>query len=369
MLTGRRPFQSDTPFGYARKHREEEPPPFHAAVPGLDVGAQIEAVVMKAMEKNRDLRFASAVDFAREFARAATAPAEPLKTTIVVPPEEVLAEQEIEAKEKAAAEARAAEEARAARKKAEQEKAAHDKEEAERLAREEAARFAKEQADFKRQADERTERERAERQRLEWESAEARRRARAQEEKERQEREHAEAAAREQERLRAERRAVEKKGAPRSDDVGPYNPKRKVWRFVTAGAAAVLALSLMIWRIAPSNHYHSSVDTPTVQKDEPISTPGTSPGTVDSPAPRVPGPSAGTLSKPAEPTPRTNAAEIQKQVNAAATEGDFYYENGEYDRAIATYQVGLGDDPGNTQLTQKIQKARNAKATENSSAQ
>jgi serine/threonine-protein kinase len=90
MLTGRVPFHSDTPLGYVRKHMLEEPPPFRAAAPGLSFPAQVEAVVMKALAKDRDQRYGSVLDFAREFARAATPPVEPAKplatTRTVEPP-------------------------------------------------------------------------------------------------------------------------------------------------------------------------------------------------------------------------------------------------------------------------------------------
>jgi serine/threonine-protein kinase len=90
MLTGRVPFHSDTPLGYVRKHLLEEPPPFRAVAPGLPVPAQVEAVVMKALAKDREQRYGSVLDFAREFARAATAPpvepTKPLATTRAVEP-------------------------------------------------------------------------------------------------------------------------------------------------------------------------------------------------------------------------------------------------------------------------------------------
>ena len=75
MLTGRVPFHSDTPLGYIRMHFMEEPPPFRAAAPGLGVSPQVEAVVMKALAKDREQRYASALEFARDFASAASAPA------------------------------------------------------------------------------------------------------------------------------------------------------------------------------------------------------------------------------------------------------------------------------------------------------
>jgi serine/threonine-protein kinase len=91
MVTGRVPFTSDTPVGYLRKHLMEPPPPFRAVAPGLSVPAQVEAVVMKALAKDRDQRYGSVLDFAREFARAATAaasaePPKPLATTRKVEP-------------------------------------------------------------------------------------------------------------------------------------------------------------------------------------------------------------------------------------------------------------------------------------------
>jgi serine/threonine-protein kinase len=74
MLTGRVPFHSDTPVGYLRKHLMEEPPPFRAVAPALAVPSAVESAVMKALVKNRDQRYASVLDFARDFVRAATVP-------------------------------------------------------------------------------------------------------------------------------------------------------------------------------------------------------------------------------------------------------------------------------------------------------
>ena len=71
MLTGRVPFHSDTPVGYLRKHLMEEPPPFRAVAPGLGVPPAVEGAVMKALAKDRDQRYASALDFARGHALAA----------------------------------------------------------------------------------------------------------------------------------------------------------------------------------------------------------------------------------------------------------------------------------------------------------
>jgi tetratricopeptide (TPR) repeat protein len=45
-----------------------------------------------------------------------------------------------------------------------------------------------------------------------------------------------------------------------------------------------------------------------------------------------------------------------KQVHAALTEGDLFFENGEYDRAISAYQEGLRLDPKNRELLRKMEQ-------------
>ena len=179
MLTGRVPFHSDTPLGYLRKHMMEDPPPFRAVAPGLPVPPQLEAVVIKALAKDRDQRYASALEFAREFSSAAAAASDELSPTRLIVPDETQAEQERQAREKAEAERRSRERAEAerlAREKAEQERWARERAEAERRARE------------KTEAD-RPAREKAEQERLAREKAETERRAREKAEQERQARE------------------------------------------------------------------------------------------------------------------------------------------------------------------------------------
>ena len=89
MLTGRLPFHSDTPVGFLRKHMLEEPPPFRSIAQDLHVPPLVEAVVMKALKKEREERYQSALEFAHAFAAAARPdPAQevsqPLKSTLVV---------------------------------------------------------------------------------------------------------------------------------------------------------------------------------------------------------------------------------------------------------------------------------------------
>jgi serine/threonine-protein kinase len=74
MLTGRTPFQSDTPVGYLRMHMQEDPPPFRAVKPDLPALPQLETVVMKALTKDRNQRYSSILEFAREVTSAAPPP-------------------------------------------------------------------------------------------------------------------------------------------------------------------------------------------------------------------------------------------------------------------------------------------------------
>jgi eukaryotic-like serine/threonine-protein kinase len=77
MLTGRVPFDSDTTLGFVRKHLTEPPPPFRTVNPDLARLPQLENVVMKALEKDRDQRYASVLEFVREFVEAAKPSAVP----------------------------------------------------------------------------------------------------------------------------------------------------------------------------------------------------------------------------------------------------------------------------------------------------
>ncbi|MFL6245779.1 MAG: protein kinase domain-containing protein [Thermoanaerobaculia bacterium] len=68
MLVGVPPFVAKTPNIYIVKHLTEEPRTFQEADPMLDLPAGIEAVVMRALEKNRARRHASARAFAETLA-------------------------------------------------------------------------------------------------------------------------------------------------------------------------------------------------------------------------------------------------------------------------------------------------------------
>ncbi|HEY6006581.1 MAG TPA: serine/threonine-protein kinase, partial [Anaeromyxobacter sp.] len=74
MLTGVLPFESDTPMGLVTKHLVEDPPPLAVRRPGTLVSPELEAVIMKALARDREQRFASS-DEMRAAVLACGAPA------------------------------------------------------------------------------------------------------------------------------------------------------------------------------------------------------------------------------------------------------------------------------------------------------
>jgi serine/threonine protein kinase len=59
MLTGRAPFVGENPLSILIAHVNEQPPPFHEVNPKVDIPPALEAVVFKALAKNREHRHAS----------------------------------------------------------------------------------------------------------------------------------------------------------------------------------------------------------------------------------------------------------------------------------------------------------------------
>jgi hypothetical protein len=76
MLAGRAPFQATNPHGYILKHVTEKPAPISEINPAVKVPPQLEAVIMKSLEKNRAARYETAGEFAKalEDLRASIAP-------------------------------------------------------------------------------------------------------------------------------------------------------------------------------------------------------------------------------------------------------------------------------------------------------
>jgi serine/threonine-protein kinase len=64
MLAGRAPFQATNPHGYILKHVTEKPSPIHTLNPDVRVPAQLESIIMRSLEKQRETRFATAAEFA-----------------------------------------------------------------------------------------------------------------------------------------------------------------------------------------------------------------------------------------------------------------------------------------------------------------
>jgi serine/threonine-protein kinase len=64
MLTGTPPFEGRSVVDVINKHIQDPPLPMRARRPDLDIAADIDTVVMRALQKDPDRRFASVADFA-----------------------------------------------------------------------------------------------------------------------------------------------------------------------------------------------------------------------------------------------------------------------------------------------------------------
>ena len=64
LLTGRVPFTADTFMGILTKHMFEVPEAPSSVVPDADIPAEVEAIILKAMQKDRELRFKNMAEFA-----------------------------------------------------------------------------------------------------------------------------------------------------------------------------------------------------------------------------------------------------------------------------------------------------------------
>lgn len=69
MLTGVPPFQADTPHGYLVLHASEKPKPLREVNPSVPASPELEALIFRAMEKDRRNRFEHARDFASALER------------------------------------------------------------------------------------------------------------------------------------------------------------------------------------------------------------------------------------------------------------------------------------------------------------
>jgi tRNA A-37 threonylcarbamoyl transferase component Bud32 len=87
MLSGKPPFESQTPEGYLGKHLHAPPPPLDTAGLPVSIGPPLATIVQRALEKNRDRRFRDADEFAAALARLRPSATEPIDNapTAVIP--------------------------------------------------------------------------------------------------------------------------------------------------------------------------------------------------------------------------------------------------------------------------------------------
>jgi len=69
MLTGVPPFQADTPHAYLMMHASQAPKRMREANPGVTASPELEALILRALEKDRAKRFQSAREFAQAIER------------------------------------------------------------------------------------------------------------------------------------------------------------------------------------------------------------------------------------------------------------------------------------------------------------
>jgi serine/threonine-protein kinase len=89
MLSGDPPFRAPSPIGVLTKHLQEAPRSFHEACPDLHVPTSTEAVIFRAMAKDREKRPQTVDELRRDLEAALTAP--PSQSSVSTPrPKELL---------------------------------------------------------------------------------------------------------------------------------------------------------------------------------------------------------------------------------------------------------------------------------------
>ncbi len=63
MLCGKPPFESETPHGFVFKRLTEDPLPLVGRVPGVQIPPELDRIVRKGLERDRNQRYATAVEF------------------------------------------------------------------------------------------------------------------------------------------------------------------------------------------------------------------------------------------------------------------------------------------------------------------
>lgn len=86
MLSGKHPYQSNTPIAIAVKHMFEPTPRILEVRP--DLPPEIQSIINRAMAKQRDDRFGTAVAFAQAIQSLVSTSTEEIEPVVVLPPEE-----------------------------------------------------------------------------------------------------------------------------------------------------------------------------------------------------------------------------------------------------------------------------------------
>ena len=139
---------------------------------------------------------------------------------------------------------------------------------------------------------------------------------------------------------------------------------------------ALVVLGLGVWYVLRSRNSGDVTPAPTATqqtapapKAQPVSEPKAEPAA----APAASQEASQQSNEPAKQSAASSSpsagdaqrsANRREQVAASVRQGDFYYQNGQYDNAIREYEKGLSADPTSAVLRQKIDRAKRAKATE-----
>lgn len=72
MLTGKLPFEAESPWQWATQHMTAPPQPFDVAAPNVPIAASMKEAILRALSKDREQRQSSASQFINELARGMT---------------------------------------------------------------------------------------------------------------------------------------------------------------------------------------------------------------------------------------------------------------------------------------------------------
>jgi serine/threonine protein kinase/predicted negative regulator of RcsB-dependent stress response len=367
MLTGELPLKADTPFEMLAAHVRTPPRPIREVRPELYIPEPIANLVMRMLEKNRELRPPTAKVLIQELEGAEKSVRGPA-TSQLLPASPPIRKAYLEGMEQEQLE----------RERAEQEGREHattqaERAEAERLARErvEQERLAREQIEQERREQERAEVERREQARIQAERAEAERLGRNRAEQERLTRERAEQERQEQERAEAKRRETEQAEAERLARQQAAEQERRapgrtesVWR--RRGVTILVVILVALLGLALWQRFRSKprrVDVADILRTGEVYL--------------AQGEYAKAIAEfrhglELDPTNQelkgkldqaqklASQADVQKRVSDALNTGEQFLQQGKFDEAIREFQKGLELDPTNGELRSKLEEARNA---------